>query len=190
MKLDLVNLFPVKLDLKPFIHLESGSFQFTFERNAWQKQEVLKGVDPYLARLDGGWGFHYISNSTPNMTTWRIYTPEEARAMVEDGSVVTNAVFARDVPAMFTPSATQDAQFEALAKYIPAISTATGRRSVFAVSGSDINMNLYSEQGIVRPNGWGRNHPQYGVSWLHSDMKDMAYWYVFPLYKHLIEALR
>ena len=95
MRLDLVNIFPVKLDLKPFIHLESGSFQFTFERNAWQKQEVLKGVDPYLARLDGGWGFHQFQDSTASgmSTVWRPYTPAEANAMIADGSIVTNAVF-------------------------------------------------------------------------------------------------
>ena len=86
MRLDLVNIFPVKLDLKPFIHLESGSFQFTFERNAWQKQEVLKGVDPYLARLDGGWGFHQFQDSTASgmSTVWRPYTPAEANAMIDD----------------------------------------------------------------------------------------------------------
>ena len=150
----------------------------------------MKGVDNLGGTLAGGWGFHYMSNSTPSVTTWRIYTTEEASAMVEDGSIVTNAVFARNVPAMFNPSATQDAQFETLAKYIPAVSTATGRRSVFNESGNEINMDRDSEQGLVRPNGWGRDHPQYGSSWLHSDMKNMAYYYAFPLYHHLIEALR
>ena len=106
--------------------------------------------------------------------------------MVEDGSVVTNAVFARDVPAMFTPSATQDAQFEALAKYIPAVSAAAGK--VAALNRNNFDLN--DDSVITRPNEWGRNHSQYGMSWLHSDMKDMSYWYVFQLYKHLSEALR
>ena len=44
----------------------------------------------------------------------------------EDGTIITNAVFARTASAMFDPSATQDAQFETLAKYIPAVSSASG----------------------------------------------------------------
>ena len=171
----------------PFVDLSSV---VTPSVNAWQKQEVLKGVDNVAGTLAGGWGFHYVSNSTPSMTTWRIYTPEEANDMVENGTVVTNAVFARTVSAMFNPTATQDAQFETLAKYVPAVSSATGKRSIFVAYGRDINMNLDSEQGVVRTNGWGRNHPQYESSWLHSDMKNMAYWYVFQLYKRLSEVLR
>lgn len=110
--------------------------------------------------------------------------------MVVDGSIVTNAVFARNASAMFNPSATQEAQWETLAKYVPAVSSAVGVCSVFFISGRDVNLNSDSEQGISRHNGWGRNHPRYGSSWLHSDVKNMAYWYVFPLYKHLSEALR
>ena len=171
----------------PFVDLSS---MFTPSVNAWQKQEVLKGVENVAGTLAGGWGFHYVSNSTPTMTTWSTYTPEEASAMVEDGSIVTNAVFARNATAMFNPSATQDVQWETLAKYVPAVSGAVGKRSIFAVYGRDIDMDLDSEQGVERHNGWGRNNPQYGASWLHSDMKNMAYWYVFPLYRHLKEELR
>lgn len=164
----------------PYVDLSS---MFTPSVNAWQKQEVLKGVDNVAGTLAGGWGFHYVSNSTPSMTTWRIYTPEEANDMVEAGTVVTNAVFARTASAMFDPTATQDAQFETLAKYIPAVSGAAGKRSIFAAYDRDINMNFDSEQGVVRANGWGRNHPQYESSWLHSDMKDMAYFYVFKFFE-------
>jgi len=161
------------------------SSMFTPSANAWQKQEVLKGVDNLGGTLAGGWGFHYMSNSTPSVTTWRIYTPEEASAMVEDCSIITNAVFARNVSAMFNSSATQDAQFHTLAKYIPAVSTATGKRLVIPDQLENHDLN-----GAYYRNGWGRNHPQYETEWLHSDMRNMAYFYVFPLYNHLIEALR
>lgn len=117
---------------------------------------------------------------------WRTYTPSEAQTMAEDGSIVTNAVFARNASAMFNPSAAQEAQWETLAKYIPAVSSAMGKTVAFDAN----NLNLSDEASVARPNGWGRNHPRYGSSWLHSDVKNMAYWYVFPLYKHLIEALR
>ncbi|MBQ3342360.1 MAG: alpha/beta hydrolase, partial [Kiritimatiellae bacterium] len=171
----------------PFVDLSS---MFTPSVNAWQKQEVLKGVDAVAGTLAGGWGFHVFQDGTQPDPSWRTYSEQEACLMVEDGSIVTNAVFARNATAMFNSSATQDAQWETLAKYVPAVSGAVGKRSIFAVYGRDIDMNLDSEQGVERLNGWGRNNPQYGASWLHSDMKNMAYWYVFPLYRHLKEELR
>lgn len=33
--------------------------------------------------------------------------------------------------------------------------------------------------------GWGRSHKTYLDNWFHSDMKDMAYFYVYPLYDEL-----
>lgn len=51
----------------------------------------------------------------------------------------------------------------------------------------DLNSTL-PEGGIPRPNGWGRNEESfYKLNWLHSDMKDMAYFYVFRLYDQLIQ---
>ena len=41
--------------------------------------------------------------------------------------------------------------------------------------------------GVRRLNGWGRMHDNFGVSWLHPDMKDMAYFYVFKFYEKVIE---
>ena len=101
--------------------------------------------------------------------------------MVEDGSIVTNAVFARDVPAMFTPSATQDAQFEALAKCIPAISTATGKNLVGSdqLENHNLNSSYYQD-------GWGRPASEGMQPWLHSDMKDMAYHFINMLYGDIV----
>jgi len=101
--------------------------------------------------------------------------------MVEDGSIVTNAVFARNVPAMFNPSATQDAQFDTLAKYIPAVSSATGKRQVGSdqLENSDLN-------GADYRNGWGRPASEGMQPWLHSDIKDMAYLFINSLYGELV----
>lgn len=49
----------------------------------------------------------------------------------------------------------------------------------------NIDMNDDSNDGILRPNGWGRNDDVYLEKWFHSDMKDMAYYYVYPLYDDL-----
>ena len=166
----------------PFVDLSS---MVTPEVNPWQKQEVLKGVDNIAGTLAGGWGFHFVSNSTSSVTIWRTYTSAEASAMVCDGSVVTNAVFARNALAMFSPSATQEAQWETLAKYIPAVSSSAGRRTI----AQDVIDNQ-TLNDIEYRSGWGRDHPQHGTSWLHSDVKNMAYRYVFPLYNILTEELK
>ena len=161
----------------PFVDLSS---MFTPSVNAWQKQEVLKGVENVAGTLAGGWGFHYVSNSTPTMTTWSTYTPEEASAMVEDGSIVTNAVFARNATAMFNPSATQDAQWETLAKYIPAVSTAAGKipTLIGSENRNDINAIRYRSS-------WGRPAVENEQPGLHSDMKDMAYFFINALYEEI-----
>ena len=36
-------------------------------------------------------------------------------------------------------------------------------------------------------NGWGRSHPVFGAAWFHSDMKDMAYAYVYKLYDDVVK---
>jgi len=35
-------------------------------------------------------------------------------------------------------------------------------------------------------NGWGRSHEVYEYDWQHSDMKDMAYFYVYKLYDEIV----
>lgn len=52
----------------------------------------------------------------------------------------------------------------------------------------NINMNLDDlEGGVLRPNGWGRSPVRNQTPWLHSDMKDMAFFYVYKLYEQLIQ---
>ena len=46
--------------------------------------------------------------------------------------------------------------------------------------------NLNDVSDVGRPNEWGRDHNVYEESWLHSDMKDMAFFYVYKLYEHLV----
>ena len=101
--------------------------------------------------------------------------------MVEAGTVVTNTVFARSVPAMFNPSATLDARFDTLAKYIPAVSTATGKRHVDPDQLENNNLN-----GVDYRNGWGRPASEGMQPWLHSDIKDMAYLFINGLYVDMV----
>ena len=66
--------------------------------------------------------------------------------------------------------------------------TAAGAASYGGVDMSErmINMNLQSVNGVSRPNGWP-NHSSYGNRWLHLDLKNVAYYYTFKLYRRLVQ---
>ena len=89
---------------------------------------------------------------------------------------------------MFDRNASLDDQWLAVAKYVPAVSSPVGGRAVVRNVGENVNMNLDAAiGGVPRPNGWGRNAAQDGSQpWLHSDMKDVAFFYVYKLYEQLI----
>lgn len=42
-------------------------------------------------------------------------------------------------------------------------------------------------RGVPRPNEWARPSENDGVPWKHSDMKDVAYYYVYKLFEQLIQ---
>ena len=64
---------------------------------------------------------------------------------------------------------------------MPAVSKPLG---FVDVSGTVMNYDLNLK---ARPNSWGRTHPIYGNRWLHSDIKDMSYYYVHDIFIRLCE---
>ena len=165
--------------------VETGGM-LTPATSAWQKQEVLKGVDLLVGTLDGRWGFHcwqeMVSSSPPTFQT-KYYTAEEANAMVQNGSIVTHPVFDRGESAMFSAIISESDINHILAYNIPAVSSATGRIRLPSNSPVAGNFNLNTLD--FKSNGWGRNHRWYLQRWLHSDMKDMAYFHVYKLFNDL-----
>ena len=105
----------------------------------------------------------------------------EANAMVASGAVTNRPVFSCSGTPLNNRNASQDDVWLSLAKYVPAISSPVGGSS--ALNRNNVNLNDVNE--LSRPNGWGRDHDVYETSWLHSDMKDMAYFYVYKLYEQL-----
>ena len=160
----------------------------------WQKQETLKGSRLPAGTAYGGWRFHIWTTTIWNDGEQRWdgvitnYTPAAVAAMVADGSITNNPVFNRGFSPMFDCNASLDDQWLALAKYVPAVSSPVGGRAVVRNVGENVNMNLDAAiGGVPRPNGWGRNAEQDGSQpWLHSDMKDVAFFYVYKLYEQLI----
>lgn len=60
---------------------------------------------------------------------------------------------------------------------IPARSFAAGRNSI----GNNAALENYNYQGRLLPNGWPRNQPK----WLHSDIKNVAYFYIYDFFNEL-----
>ena len=161
------------------------NWEITAEANCWQKQETHKGVEPIAGNLRGGWGFYYWEEMSYGQSYIEKYSAATTSVMVANGSITNNPVFYYPGTQMDNRNASQNDIWFALAEYVPVISSPVGGNPVGNDVTENIDMNDDSNDGILRPNGWGRNSGTYGTSWFHSDMKDMAYFYVYPLYDEL-----
>jgi hypothetical protein len=86
---------------------------------------------------------------------------------------------------MLTSTIEKNLQNRILAYGIPALSTAIGHERVNLPQqgDEDKNINMNDVNVITRPNGWWR--PGSGgldERWLHSDMVEVAYFYVYRLF--------
>lgn len=157
-------------------------FNITAEEGCWQKQETHKGIEPIAGTLLGGWGFYCWDEGVGGESVQRYYTTAQANATVADGSITNSPVFSYGGTPMNNRNASWDDIWLSLAKYVPAISSPLGGSE--ALNRNNVNLNDIGDVG--RPNGWGRSHNVYEQNWLHSDMKDMAYFYVHKLYEQLV----
>lgn len=158
-------------------------------RYAWQKQETHKG----LSSLDpagtswSGWGFRMVEEwpPLPGMgTTYVPYTPEQAAARAQNGTLATDTVFGLEPSSMNASNMTAAVLNEHLAEGIPALSPAAGKTAIFDASHAfNMNTTFKPEEGA-----WGRDNSHvYKKRWRHSDMKDMAFFYTHLLFDELVE---
>ena len=68
---------------------------------------------------------------------------------------------------------------------IPAESFAAGRNETSGVSG---NFNYQNENGT--PNGWPKTDDNNNPVWEHSDIKNVAYFYVRQLFKKIVDETK
>ena len=181
----------------PTLNLNWPFFHLTLELDAfpWQKQEVFKGVNA-AGSLSAGWGFHCWTTNINNETVWVRYSAAGANAMVADGSIVSNAVFNRGVSAMFNPTISDYDKADILAFHIPAISSPAGKVPIRTTQCGQMAKDFNLNDLPYRANGWGREcvdvENEKGqvittYNWLHSDVKNMAYYYVFPAFTNILE---
>ena len=153
------------------------------ERHAWQKQEVFKGRDSsFLPGCLGstkwwGWGFHRNWLGQP--------VSADLANTYSDQELKMRPVFRRNIEwYIHVNNLTEEAVNEMLAMGLPALSPATGNMDLtcFDPVGQPAR-NI--DASTLKRNGWPRNHPLYGDRWLHSDCKDIAYFYTYKLFDTL-----
>ena len=178
----------------PTLNLDWPFFHPNLELDAfpWQKQEVFKGVNA-AGSLSAGWGFHCWRTNINNETVWVRYSAAGANAMVADGSIATNAVFDRGVSAMFSPTMSDYDIADILAFHIPAVSSPAGKVPIrdegqkkdFDINSPDYRANDWGREGVPVEDEQGIQHIE--KHWMHSDVKNMAYYYVYPAFTNIIE---
>ena len=82
-----------------------------------------------------------------------------------------------------------------LAFHIPAVSSPAGKVEVigsrqgvahdFNLNGDAYRANDWGREGILVTDGEGQQHIE--TPWLHSDIKNMAYYYVYPAFTNIVE---
>jgi len=127
--------------------------------------------------LNGGWGFRCWEETNGDVTEIVSYSAAEANSMVANGSITNNPVFSSVGTQMNNRNATQDDIWLSLAKHVPAVSSPVGGINLEATS-----LPSYDLNDAQYRHGWGRNSDVYNGQWLHSDMKDMAFSCVYPLF--------
>ena len=173
----------------PFVDID-----FTPDAFPWQKQEVFKGIN-VAGSLSAGWGFHCWTTNINNEVIKVRCSVAGANALVANGSIVTNAVFDRGVSAMFKPDISDFEKADILAYHIPAVSSPAGKViSIGEKEDDGLDYNLNDE--TCRENGWGREgasvenetgHQLIVDDWLHSDIKNMAYFFIYPAFEKILE---
>ena len=100
--------------------------------------------------------------------------------MAADCSITNSPVFSYGGTHLNNHDATQDDIWLSLAKHIPAVSSPVGGFAALGFEDHNLNGQLYRE-------GWGRYDNIYNQDWLHSDMKDMAFFFISLLYNELAQ---
>ena len=166
-----------------------------YTQYAWHHQELWKGRG--IANILGG-------------TTWSGWNIEEnifgvnkisvSKAwQMSDEDFKTNTVFYCYPSSMNSTNIPLLVRGAHLAQGIPALARPTGGCDLYNVLEwrDYFDMNLPVErqvgndgqtitQGIQRPNGWP-TRSRWDDRWLHSDMKDVSYFYNFKFYEKVVE---
>ena len=138
-----------------------------------------------LSEVDcGGWSFHCRERG------FKVYPTGDDARKATDTQLRTRPVFStREAP--FLSNASQylmQDYFTLLALHMPALTPAMGRPDKDLLLGALKKNCIDMKSDEIH--SWGRKHFLYEYRWLHSDIKNMAYFYVHRLFNELTTTLQ
>ena len=152
------------------------------ERYSWHKQEIWKGRKSLLGFIGttewAGWGFK------ENMLGVKKWSAQEANAITDAMVFSTNTVF-NPCPASITNAVATRLETDShLTQGIPALSPPTGRTKFRDELLQSFDMDGY------RSDNWptGIRDPELQHRWLHSDIKNVAFFFTHPIFKKIVEV--
>ena len=153
---------------------------------SWHKQELFKGrgmIDGLGGTTWAGWS---IDENILGVN--RISVTEAIAMDLRDPSEFkTNTVFHLNPPSMNATNIPPLVRGAILAKGIPALTPSVGWTGLNGVIEETIDENETGRNAkISRPNDWPIRS-NYKQRWLHSDMKDVSYFYNFKFYENVKE---
>jgi uncharacterized repeat protein (TIGR02543 family) len=179
--------------------VSSPNVAYSVGRYSWQKQEAFKGrtasddvLTAWLTSSDqAGWGFwgEWRTCGTPPggvYYVWdRMYDAADANTR-SPAEIRAAPIFHHNPPEIMQASLSDAQRASLLAYAVPALSAAAGHMVVAPDDIVNVDMNG------MGANGWWRTghglDEKLDDRWLHSDMKDAAYFYVHPLFDNLVET--
>ena len=153
------------------------------DRYSWHKQEIWKGRKSLLGFIGttewSGWGFKC------NALGIKIWSASDANAVVDPSVFATNTVFNPYPESIMNPYATRLETDFHLAQGIPALSPPTGRTRFR----EDLMQSIDMSTSAYMANTWPRpDDGQLGGRFLHSDIKNVAYFFVHPVFRKIVEV--
>ncbi len=151
--------------------------------HSWHKQELFKGRGLGVGAGATDWSGWNIEENWLGVN--KISVSEAQQMQPEDFK--TNTVFYCYPSSMNSTNITLLVRGAHLALGIPALVAATGVTDLSDILDQENSFNLdLTNPGIEHPNGWP-SKSSYPNRWLHSDIKDVSYFFNFKFYEKVIE---
>jgi hypothetical protein len=155
----------------------------SFAHHAWHKQELFKGRGIGVGAGATDWSGWNIEENWLGVNKISV---EQALSM-NNADFKTNTVFYCYPSSMNATNISLLVRGAHLALGIPALTAATGATDLSATLDQENSFNLdLTSSDIEHPNGWP-SKTSYPNRWLHSDIKDVSFFFNFKFYEKVIE---